>query len=119
MANNNELGAVEILEKGLGASFDNPTITVRCGFGRLIAYPTGDPGIFDEIEIDLLTDDGRVLQLACVGVDEENIEGYDGLFGPPDGYQPMHAYTWNGIDECVQAENYIEVSDDSFWYEKG
>lgn len=93
---------------------------MRCGYGRLIAYPTGDPGIFDEIEIeiDLLTDDGRVLQLACVGVDEEDLDGRDSLYETEEGYQPMHAYTWNCIDEGVQAENYIEVSENSFWYEK-
>ena len=92
-----------------------PVLVVCCEVGYLVAHQTGDPGIYDEISVDLVNNNDGVLQLATVGRDEHQ-EEYSWPMGKPDGYEPMHAYTWDGVHEDVQAENYIHVSDKSFWY---
>lgn len=39
----------------------SPLISVRCKFGRIVASVGGDAGEYDDIYVDLITDDGRSL----------------------------------------------------------
>lgn len=111
-----ELGFAEILADGFDPWVKGePVLRVRCGDGWLIAYPKSDPGYYSEIGIDLVDDNGRCLQLAVVGRDEDPMESPDFL---PE-YKPMHVYPFNGIDEMVVDDKvtYVTVDEGSYWYE--
>ena len=82
----------------------SPLISVRCGFGRLVASVTGDAGIYDDLSIDLLTDDGRHLQIATVTCNET------------DGDPRLSVLVWDGVDEFVAHEHQVTVDNDSYWY---
>lgn len=88
-------------------------LVLKCKGGYLVAYPSGDPGIFDEINVVFVADDGRLLQLAIVGRDEEKGDWRSDEV--PD-YQPMHVYAFDGVDEEVQSIQYVTVNDNSYWY---
>ena len=87
-------------------------IAVRTKGGWLVSRQTGAPGIYDEISVDFIDDGGRLLQLATVGRDEEEEHLYD----PEDGYQQMHVYAWDGIEEDVKTIQYVTVDESSHWY---
>ena len=106
-----ELGTVKVLSEG------NPALMVRTKGGWLVAQATGDPGVFDEIGIDFVADDGRLLQLAVVGRDEDEVDP-DNPYNDPD-YRNMHVYAFDGVHELVVAAQYVTVDDNSHWYEKG
>ncbi len=110
-----ELGKTRFNENGNVASFDKPCLEVTCGMGKLVAYGQGDEDEYSEIEIDLLAPDGRVLQLAVVGMDEEGWEWSP--FDPPKGYQKMHVYSWDGVNGDEPHTQYVRVDEDSCWYE--
>lgn len=88
-----------------------PTIGIETAFGRIEASIVGDPGIYDEIGVDLIAPDGRRLQLATIGV-TENDAGIEEFGGEPE----MHAYVWNGTEEDCKWAHDIAVGDDSHWY---
>lgn len=85
---------------------DGPSLVVRCGGGSLIAYAVGDPGLYSEIAVDFVSDDGKAMQLAVIGRDE--CDEWD-AFPAPEGYQPMHVYAYDGIEEGVQSTQYVTV----------
>ena len=63
-------------------------LEVPCAFGTLVAEPVGDPGIYDEIAIDLIRPDGRLMQLVVAGARS--------------GDDPeLHVYVWDGTDESA------------------
>lgn len=102
-----ELGAYEVgYDQHLGH-----TLSIQCAFGRIEASIAGDAGIYDEIEIDLVTKDGKRLQLACVGC-TENDAGIEKFGGEPE----MHAYVWDGLHEDVAWSHVITVNDESRWW---
>jgi len=79
-------------------------IEIPCAYGMLVAEVVGDPGIYDEIEIDLVRPDGSLMQLCVAGT--ETFEGK-----PCD----LHVYVWDGSDEC--ATTYINPSmQHDYWY---
>jgi hypothetical protein len=84
-------------------------MVLETNLGRLVVYPNGDPGIYDEFNIDLVAPDGRILQVACVGVTEN-----DGFDEDPE----LHVYAWNGRDEDVSTETILDVCDNSHWYKE-
>lgn len=88
-----------------------PALSIECAFGRIEASIAGDAGIYDEIEIDLIAPDGHRLQLACVGVDE-NDAGDEESGGDP----VMKALVWDGMHEDVAWRHEITVNDESYWY---
>ena len=88
-----------------------PTIGIETALGRIEASIFGDAGIYDEIAIDLIAPDGRRLQLAIVGV-SENDAGLEKWGGEP----TAHAYVWDGVSEEYTWDHDIDVSDDSHWY---
>lgn len=98
---------------GIDVAYGNlvPTIGIDTAFGRIEASIAGDPGIYDEIAIDLIAPDGRRLQLAIIGV-TENDAGIEKFGGEPE----MHAYVWNGTEEDCKWAHDIAVGDDSYWY---
>lgn len=102
-----KLGTIKVSDS---TDINEARLSVRCAFGEIVASVTGDPGIYDEIEIDLVTPDGRTLQLAVVGCDE-NDEGLEGCGGRPS----LHAYVWDGKDSDCSWEHDIEASDESPW----
>ena len=83
---------------------------VRCGFGWLYAHPTGDPGIYDDVSIDLVNDDGDLLQVCTVTC-------YEGE-GDPRWPAELKTLAWGGIDECAVTEQEVTVNDNSYWYVK-
>ena len=70
---------------------ENDQLMVRCKDGWLVAEQAGDPGLYDEIEVFLMTDDGRT-------------------------WQPMHVYAYDGRDDDVAHEQYVTVDEHSDWY---
>ena len=108
-----ENGAFEFLPEGNKWSYGNPAIKVGCEGGYLIAFQSGDPGVYDEISVNFVSDDGRLLQLATIGRDEGN-----DLSDFIREYQPMHVYAYDGIEEVVASTQYVTVDEDSHWYEK-
>ena len=106
-------GAFEFLPNGNKWSYGNPAFKVGCEGGYLLAYQTGDPGIYDEISVNFVADDGRLIQLATIGRDEDG-----GLEGFIKGYQPMHVYSYDGVEEDVASTQYVTINDDSLWYTK-
>ena len=104
-------GAFEFLPNGNKWSYGNPAIKVGCEGGYLLAFQNGDPGIYDEIEVNFVSDDGRLIQLATIGRDEEPSE-------LEEGYQPMHVYAYDGVEEDVASIQYVTINDDSLWYTK-
>ena len=89
----------------------NEALVMRCGGGYLVSYPTGDPGYYSEFGIDFVRDDGHAMQLTVVGRDEGDDEW---PLGKPEGYQPMHLFTYENGDA---AERYdIDTDDDNSYY---
>lgn len=86
--------------------YGNPTLEMETGLGTLRVKPNGDPGIYDEFDIDLITPDGRMLQVSVVGVTENK-----GIYDPE-----LHAYVWDGRDEDIAQEQILHVGEDSYWY---
>lgn len=82
-------------------------IEIPCAFGTLVAEVAGDPGIYDEIEIDLVRPDGKLMQLCVAGT------------GPKpcgkDGEYDLHVYAWDGSDECPTTTVYPDMETE-FWY---
>ena len=106
-------GAFEFLPNGNKWSNGNPAFKVGCEGGYLLAYQTGDPGIYDEISVDFVSDDGKLIQLATIGRDEDSdLEGFI------KGYQPMHVYAYDGVEEDVASTQYVTINDNSLWYTK-
>lgn len=103
-------GAFEYLPEGNKWTYGNPAFKVGCEGGYLLAYQSGDPGIYDEISVDFVSDDGRLIQLATIGRDEEPLE-------LEKGYQPMHVFTHDGIVDDVAFVQYVTISDKSIWYQ--
>jgi len=68
-------------------------IEIPCAYGTLVAEVAGDSGIYDEIEVDLIRPDGKLMQLCVVGT--ETFEGR-----PSD----LHVYVWDGSDESPTVE---------------
>ena len=87
--------------------YGNPTLEMETGLGTLVVKGTGDPGIYDELEIDLVTADGRLMQVAVVGVTENDWK---------DDFPGLHAFIWNGRDEDCEHTHSINVGEDSYWY---
>lgn len=104
-------GAFEFLPNGNKWSNGNPAFKVGCEGGHLLAYQSGDPGIYDEVSVDFVADDGRLIQLAVIGRDEDPLAWFD-------GYQPMHVYAYNGTNDDVAHDQYVTINDDSLWYTK-
>ena len=116
-----ENGAFEFLPNGNKWSYGNPAIKVGCEGGYLLAFQSGDPGIYDEISVNFVSDDGRLIQLATIGRDEDEdyeSNGWDVTDSDAFGYQPMHVYAYDGIDEDVASTQYVTIGSDSRWYEK-
>ena len=107
-----ELGTIYCNDTSADNFRTSPTIGIETALGRIEASIFGDAGIFDEIAIDLIAPDGRVMQLAIVGV-SENDAGLEKCGGEP----TAHAYVWNGVDEEYAWGHDIDVSDDSHWYD--
>ena len=108
-------GAFEYLPEGNKWSCGNPAFKIGCDGGYLLAYQTGDPGIYDEISVDFVSDDGRLIQLATIGRSEHPSEDMADMIA---GYQPMHVYAYDGVEEDVASTQYVTINDDSLWYTK-
>lgn len=118
-----ELGTIEVGEWGFGQfgqhqrweenfhgfnGTKSPLISVRCGLGRIVASITGDAGIYDDVSIDLVTDDGRHLQLATVTCSE----------GCETGDNPtIKVLAWDGMNEfCVHEQEVTVDEEESCWW---
>ena len=91
------------------ADTETPTIEIDAVGGKVVAYVGSDIDCYSEVFVDFIADDGRVMQLACVGQDHA-----------VEGMKPeMHGYVWDGIHEDCKHTHTIEVGDDSYWYDFG
>ena len=84
-------------------------IEIPCAFGTLVAEVAGDPGVYDEIEIDLVRPDGMLMQLCVAGTGP----GSDGWRNPEES--DLHVYVWDGSDECPTTQVYPDMGTE-FWY---
>lgn len=88
----------------------SPIVAVQTGLGKVVASVCGDAGIYDELCIELVRDDGRTLQLAVIGVTEKDNEYEDDDTG-------LHAYVYDGISSDGPTWDHdIAVSDNGAWY---
>lgn len=108
-------GAFEYLPEGNKWSYGRPAIKVGCEGGYLLAFQSGDPGIYDEISVNFVSDEGRLIQIATIGRDEYDSDNISDAFKD---YQPMHVYAYDGISEDVETVQYVTINEDSLWYEK-
>lgn len=77
-------------------------IEIPCHFGTLVAEVAGDPGVYDEIEIDLVRPDGKLMQLCVAGTNPD----------PDDG---LHVYVWDGTDESPTHEVNPDMATEYWW----
>lgn len=115
--NNNELGTIETgvwTEKGFvpiseaQRDGNSPALSVRCSFGRIVASVMRNDDEYNDIAIDLFTDDGRDLQLAVVSCAEacsDNDKPY------------IMVLPFNGKDDSPFDNFEVSITDDSPWYE--
>lgn len=82
-------------------------IEIPCAFGTLVAEVAGDPGIYDEIEIDLVRPDGALMQLAVAGTSYCDTDA--------DGKPELHVYVWDGSDESANIMVYPNM-ETAIWY---
>lgn len=80
-------------------------IEIPCRFGTLVAEVAGDPGIYDEIEVDLVRPDGMLMQLAVVGTSPEGDDVEPGL----------HVYVWDGSDESPTVTVHPDMETEFWW----
>lgn len=86
---------------------DSPALSVRCSFGRIVASVMRNDNEYNDIAIDLMTDDGRDLQLAVVSCAEacsDNDTSY------------ICVLPYNGKDDCPSDSFTVSITDDSPWY---
>lgn len=92
---------------------DDGTLRVETSFGTLVARRVGDPGLYDEIGIDLVLSDGHLRQVAVVGATEPAASAGDA--------PGMHVYAYAiPTDESVTDEVQIDVgtpNDGGCWYD--
>ena len=86
----------------------SPFISVRCGYGRIVAHVVGDEGIYDDMAIDLVDDDGRVLQLATVTCYEQ--QEFD-----RDTQPQLKVLAWDGRDDDCSIVQTVEVDSEAHW----
>lgn len=92
---------------------ENDNLMVRCSDGWLCAGRFGDPDVYDEICVYLKTDDGRTLTLAIVGKEECDESTARWMRDHIDqSWEPMHVYSYNGVDDDVAHGQYVRVSDE-------
>lgn len=103
-------GEYRYLPNGHEWTDKKPCMMVKCNGGWLIAYQVGDPGIYDEIAVDFVADDGRCLQMVTVGMSEGD------EFMSDDEDMAMHVYVWDGMNEELQHSHYVHIDEDSCWY---
>ena len=82
-------------------------IEVPCKFGTLVAEVAGDPGIYDEIEIDLIRPDGSLMQLCVAGTNSYDTD----VESEPE----LHVYVWDGSDESPNINVYPNM-ETAVWY---
>jgi len=87
----------------------SPLIAIRCGLGTLVASIGGEAGIFDDLCIDLLTDDNRCLQLATVSCYE--VTDDTGLKEPK-----LKVFSWDGVKDDVAHVQEVTTGDTSYWF---
>lgn len=98
---------VQFHENGIKeAGTHTPTLAIDADGGKIIAYVGSDIDCYSEVFIDFVTDDGRVMQLACIGQRHEECS------------EPsMHGDVWDGVHEFSAFNHEIEVSENSYWYD--
>ena len=82
-------------------------IEIPCAYGTLVAEVAGDPGVYDEIEIDLVRPDGALMQLCVAGTSTVDTD----VAGNPE----LHVYVWDGTDESANINVYPDM-DKAVWY---
>ena len=86
-------------------------IEIPCKFGTLVAEVAGDPGIYDEIEIDLVRPDGSLMQLCVAGTGP--VPECRAMPHEPD--YDLHVYVWDGSDESPTVSVYPNM-EAAVWY---
>lgn len=83
------------------------TLRIKCAYGEPVAVAVGDPGIYDEIEIDLVRPNGELMQLAVAGTSTCDTD--------EDGNPELHVYVWDGSDEGPNTCIYPNM-ETAVWY---
>lgn len=77
-------------------------------FGRLVCWKVRDDEDYKEFSIDLIANDGREYQVACIGTNE-------GSNDPHFNDDMVHVYAWNGQHEDCADQLYMDPHGDG-WY---
>ena len=85
-------------------------LNVPCRFGTLTAFPQGDTGLFDGIEVDLVDAHGTLHQVALA----EAIPAG----GLGEGETGLHTFAWNGTGESPATETWCDPGGEA-WYALG
>ena len=102
-----EIGTFEFSETGFAGITNRPAMRICTKHGWLVCCRVGDDGIYDEFEVDLVKDDGRVLQLSTTGVTED----YEF-----DDHSDVHVYAYDGMNEDVAHVQAVRVCEESMWW---
>ena len=85
-------------------------LELKCKFGTLIAWVVRDDDEYKEIEVDLVANDGKEYQVACIGTDEYEFEGNEFA-------SKVHTYLWNGMQEEVAKDYYMDPCGEGYYYD--
>lgn len=91
-------------------------------FGRLVCWKVRDDEEYKEFEIDLVTDDGREYQVACIGTNERDYEPFGGFTDKVDETlekqsRMVHVFAWDGNDEDCTELLYMDPHGDGYYYD--
>ena len=86
-------------------------LVLETKFGKLVAWVVRDDEDFKEFAIDLIGNDGKEYQVACIGTEERD-------FG--DGFECsrfIHSYLWDGHHPDDIESYYMDPHGDGWYYD--
>jgi len=84
-------------------------LVLETKFGKLLCWKVRDDAEYKEFSIDLIANDGKEYQVACIGTNEQ---GDDPCFGD----DRIHVHVWDGQRPDDIESFYMDPCGDGFYY---
>ena len=84
-------------------------LELQTKFGTLVAWVVRDDEDYKEFAIDLIANDGKEYQVACIGTDEYSDD-------PHYNDDKVHIYTWDGHDPDCCHQEYMDPNGEGYYY---